>query len=165
MTLSPFHLPKFFRGLLLVLLAAAVMSFLSANTVSATDLSFRKGLFAAEVKGYGMYTEESVSRFQKGTKPMVYLEVDGFVLAEKGKEYQPDLSLDLQVKDDKDNVVAGQKGVVAFNQLVKSPIHDLFFTVNLDLAEWPVGKYTLCFIVTDALSGKTAQKDMEIEVF
>jgi hypothetical protein len=48
--------------------------------------------------------------------------------------------------------------------LLKSRIRDVWFTVIMDLSEWPEGKHILSFVVTDNTSGKQCTKDMEIEI-
>lgn len=55
---------------------------------SASEFSFLKGLFVTEVKGYGMYTEEPSSRFEKGSRISVYLEIDGFQNLKKDNGYE-----------------------------------------------------------------------------
>ncbi|GAB1400985.1 hypothetical protein MASR1M66_24430 [Aminivibrio sp.] len=136
-----------------------------STTAGAAEFSFTKGLFVKEVKGFGMYTEEETSRFEKGSKVTIYLEVDGFQLVKQEKDYKLNLSLDLHVKDDKGNTGIEQAGVVTADLLVKSLIHDFFFTVNIDLAELPPGKYTLSFIATDNTNGKKTSYDMDIEIY
>ena len=136
-----------------------------SNTAGAQEFSFTKGLFVKEVKGFGMYTEEETSRFEKGSKVTIYLEIDGFQLVQQEKDYKLSMSLDLHVKDDKGNTGIEQAGVVTADLLVKSLIHDFFFTVNIDLAELPPGKYTLSFIAMDNTNGKKTSHDMDIEIY
>ncbi len=144
----------------------ALLFVLSLSTTAvAEEFSFSKGLFVKEVKGFGMYTEEETSRFEKGSKVTVYLEVDGFQLVKQENDYKLNLSLDLHVKDDKGNTGIEQEGVVTADLLVKSLIHDFFFTVNIDLAELPPGKYTLSFIAMDHTSEKKTSQDMDIEIY
>ncbi|MGI6783640.1 MAG: hypothetical protein ACOX5A_05375 [Aminivibrio sp.] len=131
----------------------------------ASGFAFLKGLFVKEVKGYGIYTEESGSRFEKGSKVTVYLEADGFHNKKNGQEYEINLSLDLLLKDDKGNVGIEQKNVVISSLTVKSPWRDFYFTVNIDLAELPPGKYTLGFVATDHGTGDKASRDMDIEIY
>ena len=137
----------------------------SAVQASASGFSFLKGLFVTEAKGYGMYTEAGTSRFEKGSKIHIYLEVDGFQNLKKDDGFTINIGLDLQVKDDKGNVGIEQKDVVNSELFVKSPWRDFFFTVNIDLAELPPGKYTLCFIATDKTSDKKASHEMDMEIF
>ncbi len=132
---------------------------------SASEFSFLKGLFVTEVKGYGMFTEEPSSRFEKGSRISVYLEIDGFQNLKKDNGYEVHVSLDLLVKDDKGNVGIEQKDVVTSDLIVKSPWRDFFFTVNIDLAELPPGRYTLGFVATDRTSGRKASHDMDIEIY
>ncbi len=146
------------------LLALLFLLSLSA-AAGAEEFSFTKGLFVKEVKGFGMYTEEETSRFEKGSKVTIYLEVDGFQLIKQENDYKLSMSLDLHVKDDKGNTGIEQAGVVTADLLVKSLIHDFFFTVNIDLAELPPGKYTLSFIATDNTNGKKTSQDMDIEIY
>lgn len=150
---------------LFVFSLSLLLSAFLPRMASASEFSFLKGLFVKEVKGYGMYVEEEGSRFEKGSKISIYLEVDGFQNLKKDKDYEVHLSLDLQVKDSKGNVGIEQNGVVTSDLLVKSPWRDFYFTVNIDLAELPPGKYTLSFIATDRTNGKKAAHDMDIDIF
>ncbi len=176
MTLSPNHAPGSCRlpsrpgtvlaGLCIVLfLLPLFFAALPPLAASASEFSFLKGLFVREVKGYGMYTEEQSSRFEKGSRISVYLEIDGFQNLKKDNAYEVHLSLDLLVKDDKGNVGIEQKDVVTSDLIVKSPWRDFFFTVNIDLAELPPGKYTLGFVATDRSNDKKASHDMDIEIY
>lgn len=162
--------PERSKRLLSVLCLAVFLSVLfsgmsSSSSAPASDFSFLKGLFVKEVKGYGIYTEESEPRFEKGSKVTVYLEADGFYNKKNGDEYEINLSLDLLLKDDKGNVGIKQKNVVISSLTVKSPWRDFYFTVNIDLAELPQGKYTLGFVATDHGTGKQASRDMDIEIY
>jgi hypothetical protein len=112
-----------------------------------------------------MFTEEPSSRFEKGSRISVYLEIDGFQNLKKDNGYEVPVSLDLLVKDDKGNVGIEQKDVVTSDLIVKSPWRDFFFTVNIDLAELPPGRYTLGFVATDRTSGRKASHDMDIEIY
>ena len=150
---------------LAVFLSVLFIGTFSPSPAMASDFSFLKGLFVKEVKGYGIYTEESESRFEKGSKITVYLEADGFYNKKNGNEYEINLSLDLLLKDDKGNVGIEQKNVVISSLTVKSPWRDFYFTVNIDLAELPPGKYTLGFVATDHGTGKKASRDMDIEIY
>jgi hypothetical protein len=153
-------------GLCLVfLLLPLFFAALPPLAASASEFSFLKGLFVQEVKGYGMYTEEPSSRFEKGSRISVYLEIDGFQNQKKENGYEIHLSLDLLVKDDKGNVGIEQKDVVTSDLMVKSPWRDFFFTVNIDLAELPPGKYTLGFVATDRTNGGRTSHDMDIEIY
>ena len=144
----------------------SLLFFLGLSTASdAEGFSFTKGLFVKEVKGFGMYTEEETSRFESGSKITIYLEVDGFQRVKKDKDYGLNMSLDRHVKDDKGNTGIEQEGVITADLLVKSLIHDFYFTVNIDLAELPQGKYTLSFIATDETNGNKTSHDMAIEIY
>jgi hypothetical protein len=157
---------KVLSGLCTVLfLLPLFLAALPPLAASASEFSFLKGLFVREVKGYGMYTEEPSSRFEKGSRISVYLEIDGFQNLKKDNGYEVHLSLDLLVKDDKGNVGIEQKDVVTSDLILKSPWRDFFFTVNIDLAELPPGKYTLGFVATDRTSDKKASYDMDIEIY
>lgn len=157
---------KVLTGLCTVLfLLPLFLAALPSLAASASEFSFLKGLFVREVKGYGMYVEEPSSRFEKGSRISVYLEIDGFQNVKKENGYEVHLSLDLLVKDDKGNVGIEQKDVVTSDLIVKSPWRDFFFTVNIDLAELPPGKYTLGFVATDRTSDKKASHDMDIEIY
>lgn len=149
-------------GLALVIFLFAALSPLTAGTDGFTIL---KGLFVTEVKGYGMYTPDESSRFQRGSKITVYLEVDGFQNREKGEDYEILLSLDLQVKDGEGNVGIEQKDVVTSDLTVKSPLRDFYFTMNIDLADLAPGNYTLGFIATDRTNQKKAAKDLNLEIY
>lgn len=149
-------------GLALVIFIFAALSPLTAGTEGFT---IPKGLFVTEVKGYGMYTPDESSRFQRGSKITVYLEVDGFQNRKKDDEYEILLSLDLQVKDGEGNVGIEQKDVVASELTVKSPLRDFYFTMNIDLADLAPGKYTLGFIATDRTNQKKSAKDINLEIY
>ncbi len=48
---------------------------------------------------------------------------------------------------------------------VKSPWRDFFFTVNIDLAELPPGKYTCASSPRTSTSDKKASHEMDMEIF
>ncbi|NLM70997.1 MAG: hypothetical protein GX181_03420 [Synergistaceae bacterium] len=179
MTLSPFLSTRrgcastgstpFIKHILIILAAvlvctAAAQAGESAAGQNPDEIVFLKGLFVKEVRGYGLYTEEETSVFKKADKPTVYLEVDNFKLGIKDDQYHISLSLDLLVKDDKGKVVAEDKGIISHEHILKSRVRDVWFTVILDLSEWPVGKHVLSWVVVDNTSGKQCTKDMELEV-
>ncbi len=138
--------------------------FTAREAAASGELSFLKGLFVKEVRGYGLYVEEESSRFKKGSKATVYLEVDNFQLGIKDEQYHISLSLDLLVKNKDGKVIAEDTQVMTHEYLLKSRIRDVWFTVIMDLSEWPEGTHILSFVVTDNTTGKQCTKDMEIEI-
>lgn len=156
---------RLFAATLAALVFCLVFSVSDSPATAKEHLSVNKALFARQVQTFGIYTEESSSRFNMGAQTVIYAEIGNFTLKRKGEFFNLDLIVDVMIQDAEGAELMKQEGVIAFDSAFKSEVHDLFFTIDLPFEGWPPGIYNVRLTVNDNFADETAYVDLPVEIF
>lgn len=127
-------------------------------------LTFRKALFADEVKGYGEYVAHAGSTFAPGSELRIYAEPVGFGWTEQGGSHRIAFKAEIEIRNDKGVIFAKSPAPATLEKVSRSPSRDFHLTVTFQLPQLNPGSYKLVLTVTDEATGKTAPIELPLTI-
>ncbi len=128
-------------------------------------LTIYKALWVDEVRGYGMYKERAKKGvFKQQERGTVYIEPINFGTKKTKDGYKFSISLSARVRDTNGTPLSEVMKVSSVTEVVKSPLLDLYLTLDMGFSGWPPGKYLLEIIVGDNIKGTEATFKIPVEV-
>lgn len=154
------------RSIASISLACITLLLASCTVVLAEGkIHVSKVLFASSVETFGIYTEESSSRFQSGANTVIYMEIADFETLEQNGSYNLDVALDFSVIDSSGQEVIRKNDPLILNKSYKSKVHDLFFAVGIGFTDWPQGEYRIILTIRDNLAKSFSREELAVEIF
>ena len=107
-------------------------------------------------KGYGYYEPRTGDVFETIEPTLLYCEILGYTAKKEGDFYKFAISADFAVKDDKGQVLGGQKNFHNWESRSRSFNTELMMFFTFNFKGLPKGKYALMITLYDKNSSKTA---------
>lgn len=158
------ELLKFISRLATILIFILCITVISA-AADESSLKISKALFVSEASGFGIYEKEENDHFLSGSKTSIYIEIDNFCVRQGEEKFVSDISVRLDVYNEKNEIVFTGEEVFSMKNELKSRRRDLSFKVPLDLSKWKTGKYTLTFVAKDNIRGLEDTASLPLEIF
>ncbi len=102
--------------------------------------------------------------YRPGETIELYMELRNFSCEAKEKEYLTHLTTAIEIRDDRNEVIARFDFERDRPDVGQAPKHDYFHICRFPVQAMPAGQYTLCAIVTDVPTGKSATKMLPLRV-
>lgn len=130
----------------------------------AAPLSFRKALFADDVKGYGEYVEHVGSTFAPRSELKIYAEPVGFGWRDVDGAEKIVFKTLIEIRNDKGLILAKSSEPAVLEKIGRSKSRDFHITVTFQLPDLKPGAYKLVMTVTDDATGKTAPIELPLTI-
>ncbi|SDN99635.1 hypothetical protein SAMN04488516_11528 [Desulfonauticus submarinus] len=123
-----------------------------------------KMLPCKKIFNFGMYVPTESTSLRKGDTLLIYIEPKNFFISSRDGMYETWITEDINILDEKGNVVFKKTNMVESHIVSKSPIFDIFFQNSLNLGGVPEGHYKFRAILYDKLKGTSTYKDVDFYV-
>ncbi|MCX5512464.1 hypothetical protein [Kaistia algarum] len=127
-------------------------------------LTFRKALFADDVKGYGEYVAHKGSTFAPGSELKIYAEPVGFGSTPVGENRRIAFKSEIEIRNDKGVIYAKSPAPAELEKVSSSPSRDFHLTVGFRVPDLKPGMYKLILTVTDEATGKSAPIELPLTI-
>lgn len=102
--------------------------------------------------------------FRVGDTVELYMELRNFSCQAKDKEFHTHLTTAIEVRDDRNEVIARYDFERDRPDVGQAPKHEYFHICRFPVQNMMAGQYTLCAIVTDVPTGKSATRMLPLRV-
>ena len=131
----------------------------------AAPLTFRKVLFADDVKGYGEYAAHAGDVYAPGSELKIYAEPVGFGWSSAESGHRIAFRAEIEIRNDKGVIFAKSPAPAVLEKVSRSPSRDFHLTVAFALpAQLKPGNYRLLLTVTDEATGKSAPIELPLTI-
>jgi len=127
------------------------------------DLGFWKVVPCKGVESYGIYS--LLEAGQPASKVIFYVEPANYGVLKSDGRYIIDCSVDLLIFDPSGKLIVGNENVRKINKVSRSPILDLYFTVELNIAKTVKQKsFIVKMVINDRIKNKSASTSHRVHL-
>lgn len=128
-----------------------------------SDLGFGKVVPCKSVEGYGIYSPLEAG--QPSSKVIFYVEPANYGVLKSDDRYIIDCAVDLFIYDTSGKLITGNENARKINKVSRSPILDLYFTVELNMTKTvKQGAFIVKMVLNDRIKNKSASSSHKIQL-
>ena len=128
-----------------------------------SDLGFGKVVPCKAVEGYGIYSPLEAG--QPGSKVIFYVEPANYGVLKSEGRYIIDCAVDLFIYDTSGKLITGNENARKINKVSRSPILDLYFTVELNINKTVKQRsFIVKMVLNDRIKNKSASSSHRVEL-
>jgi hypothetical protein len=127
------------------------------------DLGFVKVVACNSAEGYGVYSPLEPNH--PGTKVIFYVEPANYGVLRSEGRFVIDCTVDLFILDTTGKLLARNENVRKINKVSRSPVLDLFFTLELNIAKTVKAKsFIVKIVLNDRIKNKSASTSQRVQL-
>lgn len=128
-----------------------------------SELGFGKVVPCKAVEGYGIYSPLEAG--QPGSKVIFYVEPANYGVLKSEGRYIIDCAVDLFIYDTSGKLITGNENTRKINKVSRSPILDLYFTVELNITKTVKQRsFIVKMVLNDRIKNKSASSSHRVEL-
>lgn len=127
-------------------------------------LTLKNARFVDEAKGFGDYTAHVGTSFAPSSQLQVYVEPQGFGLAEVADGYKIAFSSEIEIRNASGQILTKSAAPALFEKVSRNKNREFQITVGFPLPALKAGDYVLVLNVTDVTTGRSAPLELPFSV-